>query len=193
MTPVKRLLLLLLPVIALLGCSSAHVEWTSYEDLAGKRIGMLTSRGVDSAVRESFTGCQILFYEDLPGLSLALEKQQIDAFVCMREGSDMMLERHPHFRILPGPGIPDSSAVGFRPDDILLAGEFNAFLSGIRADGTFDFASLVMEHKKPYVELIVGIHNIFKIFHIEYVRRMNYIYGDETHKWGIRGIFRVTF
>ena len=138
MTPVKRLLLLLLPVIALLGCSSAHVEWTSYEDLAGKRIGMLTSRGVDSAVRESFPGCQILFYEDLPGLSLALEKQQIDAFVCMREGSDMMLERHPHFRILPGPGIPDSSAVGFRPDDILLAGEFNAFLSGIRADGTYD-------------------------------------------------------
>jgi len=67
------------------------------------------------------------------------------------------------------------------------------FPGSFRADGTFDYASHVMDPKKPYVELIAGIHNIFKIFHIEYVRRMNYIHGDETKKWGIRGIFRVTF
>lgn len=67
------------------------------------------------------------------------------------------------------------------------------FPGTFRSDGTFDFASHIMDPKKPYVELVFGIHNIFKIFHIEYVRRMNYIYGDETHKWGIRGIFRVTF
>ncbi len=49
-----------------------------------------------------------------------------------------------------------------------------------------------MDPHTPYVELIFGLHNIFKIFHIEYVRRMNYIY-DDTHKWGIRGIFKVSF
>ena len=61
-----------------------------------------------------------------------------------------------------------------------------------RSDGTFSYASHVMDPHTPYVELIFGLHNIFKIFHIEYVRRMNYIY-DDTHKWGIRGIFKVTF
>ena len=52
--------------------------------------------------------------------------------------------------------------------------------------------SRVMDKRKPYVEVIAGIHNIFKIFHIEYVRRLNYIYPD-TEKWGIRGMFRLTF
>ena len=59
-------------------------------------------------------------------------------------------------------------------------------------DGTFKYSSHVMDPKKPYVELVVGIHNIFKILHLEYVHRMNYVYGD-TQKWGIRGMFRVTF
>jgi len=58
--------------------------------------------------------------------------------------------------------------------------------------GNFSTISHVMNKKKPYVELIVGIHNIFKIFHIEYVHRMNYLY-EGTQKWGIRGTFRATF
>ena len=49
-----------------------------------------------------------------------------------------------------------------------------------------------MDKKKPYVEVVAGIHNIFKIFHIEYVRRLNYI-EPGTQKWGIRGMFRLTF
>lgn len=66
------------------------------------------------------------------------------------------------------------------------------FPGNFNDDGTFSSLSKVMDKKKPYVELVVGIHNIFKIFHIEYVRRMNYHYAD-TNKWGIRGMFRLTF
>lgn len=66
------------------------------------------------------------------------------------------------------------------------------YFPGSYRNGTFEYASSVMNPRKPYVELIVGLHNIFKIFHIEYVRRMNYL-DDNTQKWGIRGIFRVTF
>ena len=58
--------------------------------------------------------------------------------------------------------------------------------------GMFASKSRVMNPKKPYVEVSVGIHNIFKIFHIEYVRRLNYL-REGTQKWGIRGMFRVTF
>ena len=56
----------------------------------------------------------------------------------------------------------------------------------------YEYQSRVMDRKVPYVEVIAGIHNIFKIFHIEYVRRVNYL-RDGTQKWGIRGMFRLTF
>lgn len=58
--------------------------------------------------------------------------------------------------------------------------------------GNFRYHSHIIDPKVPYVEVVAGIHNIFKIFHIEYVRRLNYIY-DNTHKWGVRFIFRVVF
>jgi hypothetical protein len=51
----------------------------------------------------------------------------------------------------------------------------------------------VMDPKQPYVEVVVGIHNIFKLIHVEYVRRLNYLYLPTSEKWGIRYIFRLTF
>ena len=51
----------------------------------------------------------------------------------------------------------------------------------------------VMDPKQPYVELVVGIHNIFKLIHIDYVRRLNYLSLPTSEKWGIRYIFRLTF
>jgi len=41
--------------------------------------------------------------------------------------------------------------------------------------------------------VVVGIHNIFKIIHVEYVRRLNYLELPTATKWGIRYIFRLTF
>ena len=51
----------------------------------------------------------------------------------------------------------------------------------------------VMDPNKPYFELVAGIHNIFKLFHIEYVRRLNYNNLPTAHKDGIRIMMRVTF
>ncbi len=61
------------------------------------------------------------------------------------------------------------------------------------ADGTVDYLSRVMDKNTPYVEVIAGVHNIFKLFHIEYVRRLTYVDRPGTDKWGIRFMFRVTF
>ncbi|MBQ6209432.1 MAG: carboxypeptidase-like regulatory domain-containing protein [Prevotella sp.] len=57
----------------------------------------------------------------------------------------------------------------------------------------FPSGCYVMDPKKPYVELIAGIHNIFKILHIEYVRRLNYNELPTAHKQGIRFMMRMTF
>lgn len=66
------------------------------------------------------------------------------------------------------------------------------YFPGSFVDGEYEYASRVINPHKPYVEVIVGIHNIFKVFHVEYVQRLNYIYPG-THRWGIRGVFRATF
>ncbi len=67
------------------------------------------------------------------------------------------------------------------------------FPGNFRPDGTFDYLSGVMDSRTPYVEVVGGIHNIFKILHVEYVRRLTYIDRPDVNKWGIRFMFRVTF
>ncbi|MBR7014121.1 MAG: carboxypeptidase-like regulatory domain-containing protein, partial [Prevotella sp.] len=47
---------------------------------------------------------------------------------------------------------------------------------------------------KPYIEAVIGLHNIFRFFHIEYVRRLTYTEGlPERRKWGIRGKLELAF
>ncbi len=50
----------------------------------------------------------------------------------------------------------------------------------------------VMDSNRPYMEIALGIHNIFKIVHVEYARRLNYLYPG-VHKNGIRFMIRMTF
>ena len=51
----------------------------------------------------------------------------------------------------------------------------------------------IMDPHKPYVELIAGVHNIFKLLHVEYVHRCNYNELPTAHKNGIRLMMRLTF
>ncbi len=51
----------------------------------------------------------------------------------------------------------------------------------------------VMDPDKPYVEVMVGIHNILKFFNIDYVRRLNYNELPTSPKWGLRYSMSLTF
>lgn len=53
--------------------------------------------------------------------------------------------------------------------------------------------SFVMDPKIPYMEASVGIYNIFKILHIEYVRRLTYLDHPGINKHGIRFMVMVIF
>lgn len=53
--------------------------------------------------------------------------------------------------------------------------------------------SYIMDAHKPYWELSIGIHNIFKIIQLEYVRRLNYNHLPTAHKHGFRLTVRMTF
>ena len=69
-------------------------------------------------------------------------------------------------------------------------GDSELFLFPIR-DGRP--TSFVMDPKTPYMECSVGIHNIFKILHIDYVRRLNYLDHPDANKWGVRFMVMMTF
>lgn len=67
------------------------------------------------------------------------------------------------------------------------------FPGNFQADGSYKYLSTVMDKKKPYVEVVAGVHNIFKLLHVEYVRRLTYLDDPSTNKWGVRLMLRVTF
>jgi len=46
---------------------------------------------------------------------------------------------------------------------------------------------------KPYIEASVGIANIFKLFRVDYVRRIAYTDLPGISKWGIRARFKLDF
>lgn len=51
----------------------------------------------------------------------------------------------------------------------------------------------LMDGSRPYVEGVIGIHNIFKLLHVEYVRRFNYRDLPTCEKQGVRFTMRMTF
>ena len=57
----------------------------------------------------------------------------------------------------------------------------------------FPEGSYVIDPKRPYMELSLGVHNIFKLIHVEYVRRLNYNELPTAHKHGVRFMVRMTF
>ncbi|MCR4853830.1 MAG: DUF5686 and carboxypeptidase regulatory-like domain-containing protein [Prevotella sp.] len=57
----------------------------------------------------------------------------------------------------------------------------------------FPQGSFTMDKKQPYFEIAAGIHNIFKILHVEYVRRLSYLNLPTANKEGVRFMLRMTF
>ena len=61
------------------------------------------------------------------------------------------------------------------------------------ADGTFAALSHPIDYSRPYVEVYAGVYNVFKVFHIQYVRRLSYLDNPKTKKGGIRVGFEFRF
>lgn len=77
-----------------------------------------------------------------------------------------------------------------------LSDKNNPFLAQNAGSETlmyFPEGSYVMDSKRPYIEVSAGIHNIFKLIHVEYVRRLNYLDLPTAHKQGVRFMIRTTF
>ena len=76
-----------------------------------------------------------------------------------------------------------------------LTDKNNPYLAKNQGDGRlfkFPKNSHVM-NDTPYWECVAGVHNIFKFFSVEYVRRLTYLNNNNIDKWGIRFGFMMSF
>ena len=76
-----------------------------------------------------------------------------------------------------------------------LTDKNNPYLEKNQGDGRlfkFPKNSHVM-NDTPYWECVAGVHNIFKFFSVEYVRRLTYLNNINIDKWGIRFGFMMSF
>ena len=76
-----------------------------------------------------------------------------------------------------------------------LTDKNNPYLEKNQGDGRlfkFPKNSHVM-NDTPYWECVAGVHNIFKFFSVEYVRRLTYLNSNNIDKWGIRFGFMISF
>ncbi len=51
----------------------------------------------------------------------------------------------------------------------------------------------IMNPNRPYMEMVVGVHNIFKFFRVEYVKRLTYKDLPSAPHWGMRYGVSLTF
>ena len=76
-----------------------------------------------------------------------------------------------------------------------LTDKNNPYLEKNQGDGRlfkFPKNSHVM-NDTPYWECVAGVHNIFKFFSVEYLRRLTYLNSNNIDKWGIRFGFMMSF
>lgn len=53
--------------------------------------------------------------------------------------------------------------------------------------------SYIMDKKTPYMEVVAGVHNIFKFFGVDFVHRLNYLNNRDVKKNGVRFTFAMSF
>lgn len=57
----------------------------------------------------------------------------------------------------------------------------------------FPDGSHAMSGSRPYVEMLAGVHNIFRCLHVEYVRRITYLDTPGTNRHGVRFRLSIKF
>lgn len=59
--------------------------------------------------------------------------------------------------------------------------------------GSYESNTYNMDWNRPYMEVRFGIANIFKLLHVEAVRRLSYLDNNNAKKWGFRVMFKMQF
>ncbi len=127
---------------AFAGCGKTEqqteaLQYNTIEDLAGKRIGVVTGMILDRIAEKNIPDCQLSYFTNYADTAKALSAGKIDAFLADEPIARKLVLSHPEQSIMTKI-MDDSYGFIFPKDDAhkKLCKEMNTFLSQIRKDGT---------------------------------------------------------
>ena len=130
----KRLLLAAALCLLAPGLAGAS-RLSSADDLAHGRVGVLLGTIHERYAMKEWPEARVLQYQSPPDLVVAVKTGKVDAAIYSTDELLVMLRGNPDLAILGPSFLPTPLAMGFRHGSTELRGEFNRFLSEIRAEG----------------------------------------------------------
>ena len=138
---VKKLRYLLVLLLAAL-CVAAtpalagEPELTSWEDLSGLRVGMLTGAPFEEAIRAKNPEVEdFAYFSSMSDLMLALRSGKVDAAVSNQAIAQLTVNRNPELALFPEPLSESEMGTAF-PKNSEIYAEWNATMQELVADGT---------------------------------------------------------
>ena len=136
-----RLLMALLIVLMLLvGCGkqTPTTRLSTIEDMANKRIGVVSGFIYDKFASERFPAAQILRYNSQTDLLLAIKSEKVDVAITNYAAAKNMLKENAEVGILTDQILTFPIGVGFNKNNPELRARFDAFLQARKADGSLE-------------------------------------------------------
>jgi len=127
-------------LLLLAGCSNRLEQksdnaWSSMEDIADKRIGVLLSSIQDVYMTKHYPKSSILRIDMTSDLVLALQSGQCDAIILPEIEAKPIMELNPQLKVLNENLFSGELGIGFRDEG--MRNSFNDFLSEIRTNGLY--------------------------------------------------------
>ncbi|MDO4538143.1 MAG: ABC transporter substrate-binding protein/permease [Coriobacteriales bacterium] len=132
---IAAIVLLALPLSAL---ATGTPELSSWEDLAGKRVGMLTGAPFEEAVRAKNPQVgEMSYYSNMPDLFLALKSNKVDAMVTNQAIGTLYQSRNAEACLFPEPLAKSEMGTAF-PKGSPHLDAWSAITERLMHDGTAD-------------------------------------------------------
>jgi His/Glu/Gln/Arg/opine family amino acid ABC transporter permease subunit len=131
--------LLLVGIGLIAGCARQTVApIKSVNDLADKRIGIMSGTLYDQLTNERFPNAQVLRFNTTADMGLALKAGQLDALIISMGPARETVRANPEIGILTEDFFTSQIGVGFNKSNPALRERFNTFLKEVQADGSLE-------------------------------------------------------
>ena len=113
----------------------------TYADYNGKKIGILTGTNMEAETFKYFPDSEYLYFDGYPNMNAALESRVIDAYLADEPAMRSMHAQQPQIDYIKQRLTHNKYSFAFRKNDPAekkLRDQFNEFLRGLKADGTYD-------------------------------------------------------
>lgn len=135
-----RYLLLAALIPFLCACTGGNEQriYHSAADVSHGTVGVLLGSSQDKFVTENYPEAEVLRVDMSTDLAMALKAGTCDAALFGADEAQALLKEYPKFGVLENNLCMSELGIGFRQEDSPLRKMFNAFLTQLKEDGTYD-------------------------------------------------------